>query len=203
MEDMLIWVIFLLIPIWCILILFLLMRVIFELIERRKFYFSVIETVKQKSFEVSKCTESIRNSYDVYRRCSFIWESQPIIDICQDFAVDIRNGKKLERFQIQSKSELANRLEKIIAQIREEEQFDDEKARELIEEIGCEVSSETLESVKRKLVFLEAYHKGIIGVKNAEIKNIKAKMETKKWISWVTGTLGVIGSIASIISLFR
>lgn len=203
MEDILIWVIFLLIPVWCILILFLLIRAAYELVERRKFYFTVIEIVKQKSFEIYKCTESIKNSYDVYRRCSLIWESQPLVNICQDFSVDIRMGKKLERFQIQSKSELADRLECVITQIKEEEQFDDEKARELIDEISNEVSSGTLELVKQKLIFLEAYHKGIIGVKDAEIKLIKAKMETKKWVSWITGTLGVIGSIASIISLFN
>lgn len=202
MGDLLGWALYILFIGWCALAIAFFVCFVYEFAQKRKFYAAVCEIVYAKPFVLEKCTESIKNSYDVYRRKRLITVSEPIIDICQEFAMDMRNGRRLDSFKINCKSELADRVEYVIEQIREEEQFDDEKAREIIAELNGNIANETLEKIKRKLTFLEAYHKGVISVKDAEIRNIEAKMKTKKWISWATGTLGVIGSIASIVSLF-
>lgn len=202
MADILSWIIYILCISCCAFILAFLICFIYENMQKRKFYTAVREKVYANPFVLEECAESIKNSYDVYRRNRLITISEPIIDVCQEFAVDMRNGKRLNSFQYNRKTELADRMERIIEQIKEEEQFDDEKAREIIMELTGNIPNDTLENVKRKLTFLEAYHKGVINIKDAEIKDIKAKMKTKRWISWVTGTLGVVGSVASIVSLF-
>lgn len=173
-----------------------------EIIQKRRFYNAVRETVYAEPFILKQCTESIKNSYEVYRRYYYFTPCEPIINICQEFAVNIRLGKALDCYQLNHKNELADRVEFVINQLREEQQFDDEKASEIVMELSGIISSETLEEIKRKLTFLEAYHKGVISVKNAEINEIRNRMKTKKWISLITGALGVIGSIASVVSLF-
>ena len=101
------------------------------------------------------------------------------------------------------KDEYADRVNQVIGKLKKEESFNDEKAKEIVSELNGKIDNISLENIRIKLTFLEAYHQGIVNVKDAEIKKIRNEMIRKKWISIVTGALGVVGSIASIISYFE
>lgn len=167
-----------------------------------RFFKATREVVAAKDFEVHRCTASIKNIYEVYRNHRFGFASKKITSLCQELSSDIRRGRGLDSIQCMSKDEWSDRVDEVIKQLQYEENFDDEKANEIIVELNGNIKAEIIESVKQKLVYLEAYHKGVISVKDAEIQELKNKMKKKQWIVWISGIIGVIGSFASIISLF-
>ncbi len=188
--------------IWSSGIVLIIIGFILGKIYEARFYMVVKENLAVKKFEINKCTESIRNGYEVYRRHRFGFANKKIIQICQEFATNLRIGKSLDSIKSQYKDEWADRLEKVIKQLEYEESFDDEKANEIISELNGKVDCDSIRKIKQRLIFLEAYHKGIISVKDIEILDLKEKMQRKKWISWISGIIGIVGSLASIISIF-
>lgn len=186
--------------VWLFVIVMIIAGFILAKIYERKFFVVVKENLATKNFNLRKCTESIRNAYEVYRRHRFGFNNKKIVFICQECSSDIRIGKKLDSADLLCKDEWADRLDKIIKQLQYEEQFDDEKANEIVSILEGERGNEVIEQVKQKLIFLEAYHKGVISVKDAEIQDLKEKMQKKQWITLVSGAIGIIGSLASILS---
>lgn len=168
----------------------------------KRFYNSVIEILASKNYSLETNIDSIKNEYEVYRRHRFGFAGKSIVSICQESASSLRRGIKLDSIQCNQKDEWANGLEKIIKQLKYEQQFDDEKANEIINELYDKIDDKSIEKVKQRLVFLEAYHKGVLSVKNLELQDLKEKMNRKQWISWVSGIVGVIGGLISIISIF-
>lgn len=189
--------------IWLSVIIIMFIGAISGYIYEKRFYIVVRNLLSTKSFNLNNCVNSIRNNYEVYRRHRFGFANKKIIPICQDCASNLRLGIGLDSVKGQYKYEAANRLEEIIKQLQYEEQFDDEKANEIIEQLDGKISNEIIGQVKQKLVFLEAYHKGILSVKNLEILELKDKIKRRSWITWITGTIGIVGSVASIISIFK
>lgn len=190
-----------LILVWSSLIIFIWVGSILAKIYENHFFSAVQSVLESQKFDLSKCMDSVRNNYDVYRRHRFGFTNKKIIEMCQELALNLRNGKGLDSAKYVHKDLWADRLDRIIKQLQYEEAFDDEKANEIVEELKGNTNDNIIESVRRKLVYLQAYHKGVISVKNIEIQELKYKASKDKWIKWITGTLGVIGSIASIVSL--
>lgn len=168
----------------------------------RSFFLVVKENVSAKKIDLSKCTESIRNGYEVYRRHRFGFKNKNIVFICQEFASSIRIGKKLDSQEYIHRAEWADNLEKVIKQLQYEEQFDDEKANEIITLLDEKTDRGIIERVKQKLIFLEAYHKGVISVKDAELRDLREKTQKKRLFTWLSGGIGIIGSLVSILSFF-
>lgn len=171
-------------------------------IYEREFFIVVKENLSVKNFNLCKCTESIRNAYEVYRRHRFGFANKKIVFICQEFTTNLRIGKKIDDAEKCNKGKLADRLEEVIKQLQYEEQFDDEKANEIVSILEGKIVNGVIDQVKQKLIFLEAYHKGIISVKNAEIHDLKEKIQKRKWLTWISSAIGIIGSLASILSFF-
>lgn len=188
--------------IWTSAIVMIIIGIILGKIYEARFYIVVKENLAVKKFEINKCTESIRNGYEVYRRHRFGFSNKKIVQICQEFASNLRIGKSLDSIKSQNKDEWADRLDRVIKQLKYEESFDDEKANEIISELNGKVDCDSIGQIRQKLIFLEAYHKGVISVKDIEILELKEKMQRKKWISWISGIIGIVGSLASIISMF-
>lgn len=187
--------------VWLFVIVMIIAGFILAKIYERKFFMVVKENLAAQNFNLRKCTESIRNAYEVYRRHRFGFNNKKIVFICQECSSDIRIGKKLDPADLLCKDEWADRLDEIIKQLQYEEQFDDEKANEIVSILlKGKRGNEVIEQVKQKLIFLEAYHKGVISVKNAEIQDLKEKMQKKQWITLLSGAIGIIGSLASILS---
>lgn len=172
-------------------------------IYEKRFFKAVSETLKGKKFDVNECTISVRNIYEEYRWNRFGFTPKKIILICQELAADLRRGKGMDSLNYKQKDEWASRLDKVIIQLQYEESFDDEKANEIISELDSKVDSQVIANIRQKLIFLEAYHKGVIHTKNAELEELKYKMRRKQWITWISGIIGVVGSIASIYSSFK
>ena len=183
---------------WLMIIIGLILGKVYE----KNFYIVVREILYDSNLNLEKCTNGIRNGYDVYRRHRFGFSSKKIIPICQEVASGLRRGVNLNGIQRNYKDDLADKLEEVIKQLQHEENFDDEKANEIIAELNEKIDSNTLGNIKQKLIFLEAYHKGMISVKNVEMEELKDKIQKKKWITWISGIIGIVGSIASIISFF-
>ena len=190
-----------LILVWGSIAAFILVGCILAKIYEVKFFSAAKLVLKNSKFDLDKCVDSIRNSYDVYRRHRFGFNNKGIIAICQELAVNLRNGKGLDSVGYMVKDVWADKLDKIIKQLQYEEAFDDEKANEIVKELDGNINNSIIENVRRKLAYLEEYHKGIISVKNMEIQELKYKESKDKWIKYITSAIGVIGSIASIISL--
>lgn len=188
---------------WLSAIVLFIIGLILGKIYETRFYKVVKENLSIKKFEINKCTESIRNGYEVYRRHRFGFSNKKIVQICQEFASNLRIGKSLNSIESQNKDEWADRLDRVIKQLKYEENFDDEKANEIISELNGKIDKNSIGQVKQKLIFLEAYHKGVISVKDIEILELKEKMQRKKWISWATGIIGIVGSLASVIAIFK
>lgn len=188
--------------VWSSFLFLIITGLILGKIYEAKFYIVVKENVSVKIFDLNKCTDSIRNGYEVYSRHRFGFSNKKIVQICQEFASNLRIGKSLNNIESQSKDEWADRLDRVIKQLKYEESFDDEKANEIISELNGKVDSNSIGQIKQKLIFLEAYHKGVLSVKDIEILELKEKMERKKWFSWISGIIGIIGGLASIISIF-
>ncbi len=188
--------------IWVSAMLFILIGLILGKIYERRFYIVVIDILDNSNFSLEKCTNSIRYGYDVYRRHRFGFSCKKIIPICQDFASSLRRGVSLDRIQYLSRDKWAEKLEEVIKQLQQEENFDDEKANEIINELNGKIDNKNLEKIKQKLIFLEAYHKGVISVKDAEIVELQYKIQKKRWITWISGIIGIVGSLVSIGSFF-
>lgn len=189
--------------VWLVVMVTAMIEFFYEIIEKKKCLNAMKETIYDKNFELSKCVDSIKNNYEVYDSYHVFYVRRPIIDVCQDLAIDIRNGHGMDSRRYKSKDLYADRLNQVIEQLKNEEDFNDEKAMEIVSELKGKIDNISLENIRRKLTFLEAYHQGIVSVKDAEIKKIRSEMIRKKWISIVTGVLGVVGSVASIISYFE
>ncbi|WP_104804881.1 hypothetical protein [Blautia marasmi] len=188
--------------VWGTGIVIILVGIILGKMYERSFFHAVKECISVKEIDLQKCVESIRNYYAVYRNHRFGFAGKKIVHICQELSLDIRRGVRLDSLEYKSKDEWADRLDEIIKQFQYEEHFSDEKANEIVDELNSKISTEMLNKIKQKLIFLEAFHKGVISVKDVEIQELKDKLKRKQWISWVSGIIGLIGSIASIISFF-
>lgn len=189
--------------IWLTVVVMFVIGVILGKIYEKRFFLVVKENLVVKNFELNKCAESIRNAYEVYRRHRFGFSNKKIVSICQEFASNLRIGKGLDSIDNKHKDEWADRLDEVIKRLQYEEHFDDEKANEIIIELDEKISNDSISRIKQKLTFLEAYHKGIISVKNAEIQELKEKIQRKQWITWVSAIIGIVGSLASIFSIFK
>lgn len=188
--------------IWVTLLIFVAVGSILAKIYENRFFAAVKAVLDVSKFDLGKAIDSIKNSYAVYRAHRFGFASKKVIAICQELGMDLRNGKGLDSVKSTYKDLWASRLDDVIKQLQYEEAFDDEKANEIVTELKGSVRDDIIEEVRRKLVFLEAYHKGVISVKNVEIQELKDKASRDKLGKWIVGTLGVVGSVASIISLF-
>ena len=188
--------------VWTFVIIMIGIGYILSKIYEREFFIVVKENLAVKNFNLCKCTESIRNAYEVYRRHRFGFTNKKIVFICQEFTTNLRIGKKFDDAEKCNKGKLADRLEEVIKQLQYEEQFDDEKANEIVSILEGKIVNGVIDQVKQKLIFLEAYHKGIISVKNAEIHDLKEKMQKRKWLTCISSAIGIIGSLASILSFF-
>ncbi len=186
--------------VWISFLIIMLFGFILGRIYKKKFFSVVKETVKVKEFKLEKCVASIRNGYSSYRRHRIGFTSPKIVFICQDFASDIRRGKTFDIIEYKSKDLWADRLEEAIERIKDEEAFNDEKANSIIDLLNKKVDDTITQKVKQNLVFLEAYHKGIISVKDTEIQELKSKIQRKQWIVRISSGFGIIGSLVSIIS---
>lgn len=94
-------------------------------------------------------------------------------------------------------------MEKVIKKFQYEENFDDEKANEIISELNGKISNVSIGKIKQKLIFLEAYHKGVISVKNGEIRELKEKSQRKQWLTWISAIIGIVGNFATIFSWLK
>ena len=203
MEDFLVITVYIVVCGWIGVMVIGVIAFAYEIIEKKKSLNAMEETIYDKNFELGKCVDSIKNIYEVYNSYHIFFEERPIIDVCQEIAIDIRNGKGMDSLKYPIKDEYADRVNQVIGKLKKEESFNDEKAKEIVSELNGKIDNISLENIRIKLTFLEAYHQGIVNVKDAEIKKIRNEMIRKKWISIVTGALGVVGSIASIISYFE
>lgn len=203
MEDYLVIAVYIVVYGWIGVMVIGVIAFAYEIIEKKKCLNAMKETIYDKNFELGKCVDSIKNIYEVYNSYHNFFEEQPIIDVCQEIAIDIRNGKGMDSLKYPIKDEYADRVNQVIGKLKKEESFNDEKAKEIVSELNGKIDNISLENIRIKLTFLEAYHQGIVNVKDAEMKKMRNEMIRKKWISIVTGTLGVVGSIASIISYFE
>lgn len=188
--------------IWISFLMILVICLTLSKIYENHFFVEVKELLKKERLDINQVTRSVRNCYEVYRRHRFGFSNKKIVVLCQTVSSDIRRGKNLDYFECQERDILANNMDKIIERLQYEEAFNDEKANDLIKELDGVVKADLLNSVKQKLIFLEAYHKGVIDTKEVEIIDLKDKMKKQRWITGVSGAIGIIGSFASIISLF-
>lgn len=191
-----------LLVVWFSIMLMMIIGLSLGKIYEKRFYIAVSKLLSGKSYKLDDCVNSVKNNYEVYRRHRFGFANKKIVPICQEFASKLRIGIGLDSIQNLYNNEMADRLEEVIKQLQYEEHFDDEKANEIIEDLNGKINNEIVEQVKQKLVFLEAYHKGIVSVKDLEISELKYKIQKKNWATWITGIIGVTGSVASIISIF-
>jgi hypothetical protein len=191
-----------LIFVWGTLAIFVVIGSILAKMYENRFFSAVKAVLNASEFDLGKAIDSIKNSYAVYRAHRFGFANKKIIAICQELSMNLRNAKGLDSVKFAYKDLWAGRLDDVIKQLQYEEAFDDEKANEIVAEVKGSVSNDIVEKVRRKLVFLEAYHKGVVSVKNAEIQELKDKESRDKLSKGIVGTLGVVGSVASIISLF-
>lgn len=150
---------------WMLILIGLILGRIYE----KRYYTEVKILLINHEFNLDKCTNSIRNGYEVYRRHRFGFSGKKIVPICQDFVSNFRRGAALSSIEYESRNKLADRLEEVIKRLQYEEQFDDDKANEIIDDLKNKIDNDIIEQVKRKLTFLEAYHKGILSVKDIEI----------------------------------
>lgn len=188
--------------VWGTVVVLLLVGFILGKVYERRFFHGVKECISVKKIDLQKCAESIRNYYAVYRNHRFGFNGKKITQICQELSLDIRRGVRLDSIEYKSKDEWADRLDEIIKQFQYEEHFNDEKANEIVDELNGKIAIEFINKIKQKLIFLEAYHKGIISVKDVEIQELRDKLKRKQWINWVSGIIGIVGSLVTIISLF-
>lgn len=189
--------------VWITVLLMILIGAIFGKIYKRNFFKAVKEIIDVKEFNSDICLDGIKNSYDVYRSHRFGFASIGIIPICQEMSSNLRCGKWLDSIKCKPNNVLANRLDEIIKRLQYEKNFDDEKANEIIDELKGKVETEDLMKVKQRLTFLEAYHKGVLSVKNTENEDLKDKMKRKTLFATISGIIGIFGSIASIITFIQ
>jgi len=149
-----------------------------------------------KGNNIDDIRRSIINDFEVYRNHRFGFKSKSIIELCQE----LENKLKLEEDLTNTRS--IDNLEHVILILKDDYKIDDEKMEQVIWNLQAKSGLDEARKLREYLIRTDAYYKGILFEKDRCFKDMKEKLQMKKWASILGYVIGIIGSVASIYSIF-
>lgn len=141
---------------------------------------------------VDKSLISLRNDFELYRNYRYGFSSKTIVLLCQELQA---------KMKLENNEQYIEKLDEIIAILKDETRFDDEKKNEIVDNVN-KVSVKEARLLREYFIRLDAYNLGRLFEKDRNFEDMKVKLTRKKWVSIFGYILGVVGSVASIWSMF-